>query len=243
MGNIKFASHRRKPAKTKSSKHKCENNDLESRKCDNFSLNSLLMVLENINPVFFTFDKKKNHVLRATINYQDSSESNSVSSDTFSKHYFIKIKDNKMILFSDKEFIFENEDVSFFTLKDVAVQVIENIKANFYPEIKWSGYLSERTEKINHLLRAFCRNNNISFKDIEHGYVSLEEIYNKEIKVDFKINNVLIEEYIDLYIKEGRLDMLENVLRNKYSIKEADEIKSSLNETDFEKEMKNKKRI
>jgi len=115
MGNIKFASHRRKPAKTKDSSQKCDNNDLESRKCNNFSLNSLLMVLENINPVFFTFDKKKNHVLRVTINYQDSSESNSVSSDTFPRHYFIKIKDNKMTLFSDKEFIFENEDVSFFT--------------------------------------------------------------------------------------------------------------------------------
>lgn len=114
MGNIKFASHRRKPAEKKILKEKSVKDDLENSKCNNFSLNSLLMVLENINPVFFTFDKKKNHVLRVTINYQDSSDA-CVYYKTFSRHYFIKIKDNKMTLFSDKEFIFENEDVSFFT--------------------------------------------------------------------------------------------------------------------------------
>ena len=177
-----------------------------------------------------------------TVNYQDSDETE-VSPNAFSRHYFIKIKDNKMALFSDKEFLFEDKDVSSFTLKDLAFYMIEKIKNNFHSEMKESGYLSQRTGKINYLLREFCKQHDMFFEDIEYRKVSLEEIYNKEIKVKFNINNVLIEESIDLYINENRLDMLEEVLRNKYSIKEVGAIKSLLNETDFSKEIKNKKRM
>lgn len=245
MKNKKLASHRRPIVvdKTKSVKGKIENDDLENSKCKNLSLNTLLMVLQNINPVFFTFDKKKNHVLRATINYENSSDIFFQHYFIKSKHYFIKVKDNKITLSSDKEFLFENKDCSSFTLKDLAFYIIEKIKDNFYLQMQDSGYLFEKTAEINYLLRDFCKNNNIDFEDIEYKNVSLEEIYNKEIKVNFNINNVLIEEYLDLYIEENRLDMLEDVLKNKYSVKEADEIKSLLQENVLKKEMKNKKRM
>lgn len=250
MFNKKSVSHRRQATIVfgynnddfKKREKRIEQYNLETNKCKNLSIHSLIIILEDLNPHFFSISESAKELFRITKRYKSASSVFARSFDDFSVNYFIQIENNKIILSSDNKILFECEE-SLFTLKEIAVQIMEKINDNFYSKIEASDFLIIRVEKINEILKNFCQSYNISFVNIDCKDITREEILNKEIKVMFKMKDIVVEEYIDIYVSEKNLDMLEDTLKSKYSIKEAEKIEILLKENDFSHEYQNKKRL
>jgi len=251
MFNRKSVSHRRQATVVfgydthdlEKREKRIEQYNSETNKCKNISIYSLIVILEDLNPCFFSILKCSKDLLRITKKYNNSASVFSKSFDEFSINYSLQIKNNKISLSSDKIVLFKCDDLSLFTLKEIAVQIIEKINDNFYSEIELSDYLMIKAQRINNLLKKFCQNNHIHFENIDYKDITRKEILNKEVNVKFKMNGLFIDEYIDLYVNKESFNMLKDILKSKYAVKEAEKINNLLKESGVTRENQNKKRM